>query len=92
MHEDDIAAVGIGNDDAPIDIKKGRVALDLKSFPTGIDEELLNLLIGSRSACNGWLTNHEPETELGLQCSEKSDLIPKQFIVKLPSLQIRNGR
>jgi hypothetical protein len=77
FHEDDVAAVGIGNDNVPLRIEKGGVALDLKSLPAVVIEELNDLLIGGWSACNGRLADYEPEAGVGLKRSEKSDLVPE---------------
>ncbi len=67
FHEDDVAAVCIGNDNVSLRIEKGGVALDLKSLPAVIVEESNDLFIGSRRARNGWLADQEPEAGLCLE-------------------------
>jgi len=73
--------VGVGNNDAPLGIKKGRVAIDHESLPTGVRKELLDLLIGGGSTCDGGLANHEPQAGVGLEGSEEGHLITEQFVV-----------
>jgi hypothetical protein len=47
----DLAAGSIGNHDSPLGIEGG-TAIDHESFPTGVCEEMLDLLIGSGSTCD----------------------------------------
>ncbi len=56
-HEDDVSAVGIGNDDFSLGIEEGNVALDHEGQPAGIGEEAVDLLIGGGCSGDGRLAD-----------------------------------
>jgi len=92
VHEDDIAAVSVGNDDLPHGIEKCDVPIDDKAKPTGFEEEPLDLRIGRGLACDGGLADQEAEALVGALNAKKDDFIAEDFIVEVPTLQIVDGR
>lgn len=92
FHEDDVTAVGVRNDDAPFGIEEGEIAFDHKRLPAGVGEESADLLIGGWRAGDGRLADQQAEASVGLECSEEGDLIAENLIMKIPALQVRDGR
>lgn len=81
----DLAAVGIVNHGSPLGIEGG-TAIDHESFPTEVREEMLDLLIGSGSTCDGWLADHELQAGVGLDGSEEDfpdGKVPEWVLVAL---------
>ena len=91
VHEDDVAAMGVGDHDFPFGIEEGDVALDHKRQPAGIGEETPDFLIGGGRPGDGWLADQQAEPCVGLDRTEKDDLVTENLIVKMPALQIGDG-
>lgn len=90
-HEDDVSAVGIGDDDFPIGIEEGNVALDHEGQPAGIGEEAVDLLIGGGCSGDGGLADQEAQARIGFERAEEYNLVAEDFVVKMPALQIGDG-
>ena len=88
LHEDDVSAVGVGDDDFPFGIKEGDVALDHKRQLAGIGEKAPDLLIGGGRSGDGRLLNQQAEAQIRFKRAEEHDLVAEDFVVKVPALQI----
>ena len=92
FHEDDISTVAVGDDELSRGIEEGGVALDDEALPAGVSEETLDFRVGGRFSGDGRLADQEAQAGVGLECAKEDHLISKNFIVKLPALQIGDGR
>lgn len=51
----------------------------------------MDFLIGGRCAGNGGLLDQEPEAGVGSASAEKTDIVPEEFVVENPALQVGDG-
>lgn len=92
IHQNDVAAVGIGNGDAACGVKEGEISVHHEGEPAVLNEKALDFLLGGRFAGDGGLADQEAKAAIGLERSEEYDFISKEFIMKEPAFQISDRR
>ncbi len=92
VHEDDVTAVGVGDDDLPLRIEEGKVAINDKALPTRVGEEAFDFRNACRLAFDGGLANQEAEAVVCLESAKEDDAITENLVVEVPTFQVVNGR
>lgn len=90
-HEDEVSAMGVGNDDFLFGIEEGGVSFDHKRQPAGIGEETSDLFIGGGCSGDGGLADQQAEACIRFERAEELDLVAEDFVVKVPALQVGDG-
>jgi hypothetical protein len=88
VHQDDVAAMSVGNGDAALGIEERDVAVDGEALPPGRSEELRNLLIGGRLPRDGRLPDKEAETGISLESANEGDIVSEKVVVEGPALEV----
>ena len=91
-HEYDVSPVGVGNGDFMNRIIKRQFAPGFECTPAVAGKKGANLIYGSRFAGDRGLRDQQADPTIRIESAEKTNIVPKQLVVELPTLKVIDRR
>jgi len=84
--------MGVRNHNAPFTVEESHFVPNLETRPTAFCKEPVDVLHGCWNPLDGRLLNYQPHLWSLHQDADEFDVVPKQFVVKLPPFEIGDRR